>query len=171
MNGYSCSIEYVSVTKVRIPVDHSRFDTIEWMDQEICAFYCFLSKQTPPRMNQDLLNAAQEFDTSFISKFPHIEGPAQLISDFNSALNEYAQQVTEHGETINSITVLLSNSNLEAFATADYPENRTVNEEQIRTDKDVIADAHKVVYGDEEHDLAGLKEVVSNLITNLKAGK
>lgn len=135
-------------------------------------------------MNKDLLNAAQEFDTSFISKFPHIERPVKLISDFNSALNEYAQQFTEHGGIINSITVLLSNSSLEAFATADSPENRAVNEEQTpvqgvpdeglnnpedRADKDVIAAAHQVVYGDEVHDLAGLKEVVSKLISDLKA--
>ncbi|WP_420147656.1 hypothetical protein [Spirosoma sp.] len=135
-------------------------------------------------MNKELLNAAKEFDDHFIDTFPNVTKPAKQISDFNLALNEFAQQSTEHRETIHFITVLLSNSDLEAFAAKDSQDARRTGYEQTADhrgqddelskletqasidDQDIITAARAVVDG--SHNEAGLKELVSKLIDDLE---
>lgn len=135
-------------------------------------------------MNDELLKAAKEFDEHFIRKFPDVEHPVKLISDFNSVLNGYAQQSNEHGDTIHFITVLLSRTELEEFAVRNSPADHGVNaepgnategddelatlEEQAeRQDQEMVAGTDKVVYGDEDE--GGLKELVGKLINDLES--
>ncbi|CAN5321685.1 hypothetical protein BH09BAC4_BH09BAC4_27240 [soil metagenome] len=136
-------------------------------------------------MNQELLDAAKEFDTYFISKFPNVENPVKLLSDFNTTLNDYAQKSVEHGETINAITIKLSNRDLEEFAAKDSQPDRRVSDEPgtgyndekpgqaedkaDEEDQEIILEARKVLHGDENE--AGLNELVSQLIANLEADK
>ena len=102
-------------------------------------------------MNEELLEKAKQFEIGFLNKYPTVEQPSELISKFATSLNDYKSVSTEHGETINSIWILLSNRDLEKFAEAGKVEKG----------------ADEVVYGDKEANLAGLKELIRKLITDL----
>lgn len=103
-------------------------------------------------MNEELLEKAKQFETDFLDKYPTVEQPSTLISNFALHLNEYKLASTEQGEAINSIWILLSNTDLEKFAEAG----------------EVEKGSDEVVYGNENSNLAGLKELVRKLITNLE---
>lgn len=114
-------------------------------------------------MKQELLDTAKEFNTSFLTPFPHVQDPVTQIAKFNTALNHYAQQATEQGETIHAITTLLSNPHLEAYASE---QQQALANQKAPTS---TAEAREVVWGDVEHNLAGLKELVNKLLSDLEA--
>ena len=102
-------------------------------------------------MNQELLEKAKQFEIDFLNPYPTAKEPSKLLSDFAAYLNQYKLESTEHVETINSILILLTNSDLEKFAETGEPETG----------------ADEAVYGNKTY-LAGLKEEVRKLITDIE---
>ena len=102
-------------------------------------------------MNQELLEKAKQFEIDFLDPYPTVEEPSKLIADFAAYLNQYKLASTEHVDAINSVLILLTNSDLEKFAEAG----------------EHVQGADQAVYGDKAY-LAGLKEEVRKLITDIE---
>src|SRR5213078_2759669 len=98
-------------------------------------------------MKESLLTESRDFKTSFLDTYPAVDNPSELIATYTRVLNESEPELPECGETINAVSVLLTNSDLRQFAESG----------------DRSTEADEVVQGDGEN-LAGLNELVTQLI-------
>ena len=130
-------------------------------------------------MNEELRQRVKQFKADFLDRYPDVEQPLPMLADFAAYLNEVKTastghgEMTQYGETIHSILVLLSNSDLERFANAGFKMdaltgsteagNGATGEHPDSGDADAIErGANEAVYGNA--DLAGLKGLVAKLI-------
>lgn len=126
-------------------------------------------------MNDELRQRVKQFEADFLAKYPHVDQPLPLMAEFSAYLNEVKTASNEHGETIHSILVLLSNSDLERFADAGFKTSPLSESGKGETGEHadsgdaaaIEAGANEAVNGNEAAGLAGLKGLVTKLIGEL----